>query len=257
MNLKLLKTHEEAARLLGKVKDDVKQYLSEKKSLNEKKVIKFVRKQFRKYNLKTDKDCPIVAFGKNTSLIHYFPGKKSEPLRPETPILLDMWAHLPFGVYADITWMFYYGHKPKQEFLDVFDAVIGSRDALVTYLKHAFQDNKIPISNVCDAVVRDYLNKKGYGAYFFHSTGHSMTQRLVHGLKSNKGFSPRNDLKMKKRLPYTIEPGLYFAHLDEPFGVRSEIDFYSNEKNELVLTSPVQKEMDYILPKGQSTLRKF
>ncbi|MFW6230967.1 MAG: M24 family metallopeptidase [Nanoarchaeota archaeon] len=254
----LMESHIKAAELLGTIKDEVKEYLIEKKNLNEYKVWKFVRRRFSYYNLRTDKECPIVAFGPNTSYVHYFPKKtRSEPLKTEIPILLDIWAHLPYGIYADMTWMFYYGRKPDPLFQKVFNAILASRDAALSYLRDQFQDGKVPISNKIDAVVRESLNDAKLGAYFFHSTGHSMTQRLVHGLKSNKGLSPKNDLKMKPRLPYTIEPGLYLAHLDHPFGARSEIDFYVDDKKKIVVTTPLQKELDYILPRGQSTLDGF
>ena len=257
MNKKQIESHLEAVKALSHVKDEVKEFLSEKKNINETKVRKFIKKRFRFHNLRTDNDCPIVAFGKNTSFVHYFPGKKSELLQNETLILLDMWAHKPNGVYADITWMFYYGRKPSHKIIEVFNSVIGARDALIVFLRNSLQDNNLPQSNVCDAVVRDYLNKKQLGSYYFHSSGHSMTQRLVHGLKSNKGLSPKNFQKIKKMLPYTIEPGIYLAHLNEPFGVRSEIDFYISKENKVIITSEVQKELDYILPKGQKKLNNF
>lgn len=257
MNAKLIGSHIEAAKTLCKIKDEFKEFISEKKSINETKARKFIKRRFSHYNLKTDKDCPIVAFGKSTSFVHYFPGKKSEQLKPETLILLDMWAHKPNGIYADITWMFYYGRKPNHKILEVFDAVIGARDSCISFIRDSLQDRKIPLSNHCDAAVRDYLNKKQLGSYYFHSSGHSMTQRLVHGLKSNRGLSPKNFLKIKKMLPYTIEPGIYLAHLEEPFGVRSELDFYIEKDNRFILTSDVQKELDYILPKGQKRLDNY
>ena len=257
MNSKLIESHIEAAKALCQIKNEVKEFLGEKKNLNETKTRKFIKRRFSHYNLKTDKDCPIVAFNGNTSFVHYFPGKKSEKLTNESLIMVDMWAHKPNGVYADITWMFYYGRKPEHKVIEVFNAVIGARDACLSFIRDSIQDKKLPISNHCDAAVRDYLNKKQLGAYYFHSSGHSMTQRLVHGLKSNRGLSPKNSQKMKRMLPYTIEPGIYLAHLDEPFGVRSELDFYIDKNNQLIITSDIQKELDYILPKGQKRLDNY
>ena len=260
MNKKLIDTHVEAASLLCKIKDEFRDMILSSqniKSINEAFARKFVRSKFRKYNLKTDKDSPIVAFNENTSQVHYFPNKKSSCLTKESLILLDMWAHLPNGVYADMTWMSYYGKRPSHLITSAFDAIIGARDSMISFIRNNLQDGHLPTANLCDANVRDYLNKKQLGSYFLHSTGHSMTQRLVHGLKSNKGISPRNNLKIKKMLPYTVEPGLYFGHLDRPFGVRTEMDFYINSKNEIIITSDAQKELDYILPKGQKRLDLF
>jgi len=41
---------------------------------------------------------------------------------------------------------------------------------------------------------------------------------------------------------YTIEPGLYFKN----FGIRSEVDFYINAKNQLIITSELQTKLKMI-----------
>ncbi|MFP4656710.1 MAG: M24 family metallopeptidase [Candidatus Woesearchaeota archaeon] len=257
MNEKLVGTHEEAARLLCEIKNEFRNLLLSSGKISEKDARKFVKSRFRRYNLRTDKDSPIIAFRENTSSVHHLTDNGMMRLRQESLIMLDMWAHLPHGVYADMTWMFYYGKRPSHMVLDAFDAIVGARDSMISFLRNSLQDGVFPTSNRCDAAVRDHLNKKGYGAYFLHSSGHSMTQRLVHGLKSNKGLSPRNPSRIRKMLPYTIEPGLYFAHLDEPFGVRTEMDFYIGLGNKVVLTTEQQKGLDFILPKGQRRLDRF
>ncbi len=257
MEERLIKTHIEAARLLGKVKDDFRKEISDGNIKDEYEGKRFILKRFKEYGLRTDKDCPIVAFGRNTSFVHYFPTTNSLRLKDEMPILLDIWGHIPNGVYADMTWMFYKGRHASPKLLRAFEAVISSRDAMISFLRDSLQDKKLPASNRCDSIVRDALNEHKLGAYFLHSTGHSMTQRLVHGWKSNRGITPRNPNKISKMMPYTVEPGLYFRHLDAPFGVRSEMDFYINKDNKVILTSDVQKELDFILPKGQERLSGF
>lgn len=257
MRKALLDTHLKAAELLCTIKDEFRCMISESKDVDEASARKFVRSRFRKYGLRSDKDSPIVAFGENTSHVHYFPGRSSLRLKREMLILLDMWAHLPHGVYADMTWMFYFGKKPSHKVLEAFEAISGARDSMISFLRDSLQDGNIPHSNQCDAVVRDHLNKKRLGAYFLHSTGHSMTQRLVHGLKSNKGLSPRNLSKIRLSLPYTVEPGLYFAHLDQPFGVRTEMDFYIDRDWKVITTTEQQKNLDFILSRGQRRLDGF
>ncbi len=256
MDKKLIATHVKAAELLCKIRDEFKELISGSAPIDEVTARRFVKSRYRRYGLRTDKDSPIVAFGENTSKVHHLENR-SHRLRRENLILLDMWAHLPHGVYADMTWMFYFGKRPSHTVVEAFDAVASARDSMITFLRDSLQDGKLPHANRCDAVVRDNLNKRRLGAYFLHSTGHSMTQRLVHGHKSEKGLSPRNASKIRHRLPYTVEPGLYFAHLDQPFGVRTEMDFYISKDGGVVITTDAQKKLDFILPPGQKALDAF
>lgn len=246
----VIKTHCTAAQRLMDIKDEIPSFILEQttdgKSLTEYHLWKWIRKRFQAYGLRTDSECPIVAFGKNTSRVHYFPSKQSETLRPEMPIMIDMWAHLPNGCYADITWMFYYGKRPNLQLRKLFNAVAESRDLCLQYIKKSIKEETMPQQNRCDSTVRDHLNKKKLGAYYFHSTGHPMTVRNVHGHKSDKGLSPRNTDTLNVLQPYTIEPGLYLAHLDSPVGVRSEIDFYISETGTVEVTTHVQESITLI-----------
>ena len=162
------------------------------------------------------------------------------------PIMIDMWGHGKNGCYADITWMFYYGTKPNKQLQKQFSYVIGARDECLLYIAHALESDAFPRLNHCDTTVRDYLNKKKVGAYFFHSTGHAMSPTQVHGTKQQKGLTPRSDTPLLIETPYTIEPGLYYPHLGKPFGLRSEIDFYITKDKELVVTSECQKRLTLI-----------
>jgi Xaa-Pro aminopeptidase len=244
-------THELAASTLMTIKDEISDFIrsemQDKRPLTEYSLWSFIRKRFKTYGLATDKDCPIVAFGKNTSRVHYFPQKRnSKKLEQEMPIMIDMWGHGKNGCYADITWMFYYGKKPSRQLRKHFSFVIGARDECLLYIRHALENDTLPQLNMCDASVRDYLNKKKVGAYFFHSTGHAMSITHVHGTKQQKGLAPRNDASLLLETPYTIEPGLYYPHLTTPFGLRSEIDFYITKDMELVVTSECQTGLTLI-----------
>lgn len=241
----IIDTHIQAAKLLSRIKDNIPKFINSKKLVNEQDVRKFIQKRFKEFGLTTDKDCPIVAFGPNTSFVHYLPRKKYARLKPESLILVDMWARLKGGCYADITWMYYYGKTIPLKIKKVFNEVIKARDSGIDYIRKSLK-SKIKIqSNLIDASIRDSLNEGKLGSYYLHSSGHSMTKKKIHGLKNNKGLSPKNFKSLDFNLPYTIEPGIYLAHLEKPFGIRSEIDFYIKE-NKIIITSDIQKGITLI-----------
>lgn len=199
------------------------------------------------HGLTLDSERPIVAFGKNTSHIHYFPQEKgSKRLEKETLILLDIWARLKKSraPYADFTWMFYYGDlEPDPAYQETFSYVAKSRDAAISYIKKEIKEGGMPIGAMCDKVARDFFRKKNLHPYFMHTLGHSLGTKSPHGIYG--GPRPRTKTPLVKNLGYTIEPGLYFAG---KYGCRSEIDLYISEKNEVITTLPLQKKIQIIRP---------
>ncbi|MBI3588968.1 MAG: aminopeptidase P family protein [Candidatus Liptonbacteria bacterium] len=250
-NLKL-QSHLKSAKLLDEIKTQSFQFIKKNPATSEYKVQEFIRDKFKEKNLRLADHSPIVAFGPNTSHVHYFPksGTKTFNLlarrsldeggKPETCILIDLWSRLnthevPF---ADITWMGFYGSKIPTEFQKIFDVVTNARDACLEYLKIQLKAKKMPTGAELDAVSRAIINKAGYGKNFSHSTGHSLGFISPHGKEA--GISYKNNQPLEKNLGYTIEPGIY---LENKFGARSEIDFYINSKNKIVITTQVQKKL--------------
>lgn len=66
-----------------------------------------------------------------------------------------------------------------------------------------------------DSVCREFIQNKGFGEYFIHSTGHGI------GLEVHEppNISHRSKSKLKKNMAITVEPGIY---LPNKFGVRIE-----------------------------------
>ncbi|MEK6887140.1 MAG: M24 family metallopeptidase, partial [Nanoarchaeota archaeon] len=50
----------------------------------------------------------------------------------------------------------------------------------------------------------------------------------------------KNKTPLKINMLYTIEPGIYFKN---KYGIRSEIDFYINNKRKVIITTKVQKKL--------------
>ncbi|PIZ00247.1 hypothetical protein COY62_03575 [bacterium (Candidatus Howlettbacteria) CG_4_10_14_0_8_um_filter_40_9] len=191
--------------------------------------------------LKTDKDLAIVAFRENTSFVHYFPEKESsKKLEPESLILVDIWARLieKNSPYADITWMAYYGKTVPREMKKVFEVVANTRDACLDFIKDYLSRGGTPSVGAIEKYHSDLITKSGYGEGIDHLVGHSI------GFDSPHGKYPSMHVKNKepilKNIGYTIEPGIY---LKNRFGVRSEIDFYIDDNNGVMVTTEVQDKI--------------
>ena len=243
-NYHKLQSHLKSAKLLDEIKIESFQFIRKNPKMTESEVQQFIQSLFQKHSLRLAEHSPIVAFGKNTSHVHYFlKPNKSARLEPNTPILIDIWSRLnthetPF---ADITWMGFYGQSIPKEFQKVFDVVIKSRDACLEYLKIQLKKKTMPTGAELDAVARTVITKAGYGKNFPHSTGHSLGFISPHGKEA--GISYKNNQPLEKNLGYTIEPGIY---LEGKFGARSEIDIYNDSKNKIVITTKIQKKLVHI-----------
>ena len=78
-----------------------------------------------------------------------------------------------------------------------------------------------------DDSCRKVIQKKGYGKYFIHSTGHGIGLE-VHELPS---LSPLSKTKLEKKMAVTVEPGIY---LPRKFGVRIEDSVIVNDKADVM-----------------------
>ncbi len=239
-NQEKIKEHSEAARRLNIIKDKAFLFINNNKKVREYDVQQYILSEFKEKKLKTTELTPIVAFRNSTSYVHYHPSQYSRKLKPESLILIDVWArldkqHTPF---ADITWMGYYGKKIPKEIQEVLNLVIKARDSTINYIKKSLKNNKMPIGKEVDAAARDIITKAGYEKEFSHSTGHSLGSISAHGREL--GITFKNNNPLKKNVVYTIEPGIY---LKNKFGVRSEIDFYINNKMKIIITTKQQREI--------------
>lgn len=235
-----IKSHIEVANLLDKIKDEVFEYIRLNKEASEKEIQEFILKKFDENNIQSDKDLPIVAFNENSSKPHYFPTDNSKILKKESLILIDLWAKFKNSnePFADITWMAYYGDNIPKKIKEVFNVVLEARDFALNFVKQEAKEGKMPLGKEVDKVAREIIEKKGFNGKFLHGTGHSIGTTSPHGNRSNLNTKAKKPLSIN--LGYTIEPGIY---LENEFGVRSEIDFYINEKKEVIVTTPVQNKL--------------
>ncbi len=137
--------------------------------------------------------------------------KKIEPgvLLVDTGLQID-------EMCSDITWTFWVGKKPVNEFVDAYNALFESKE-----IAHEFFTDGTP-NNVPAKKCREYLAEKGYDheKLFFHGYGHSLGFE-AHDIGSRMSWKVPDNFKLKENMVYTSEPGLYWV---EKWGIRLEDD---------------------------------
>ena len=203
-------------------------------------IAEFIRARFREEGLVTA-DGPIVSTNAHCSDPHYEPAPEgSSVIAPGDWVLIDLWARedTPGSVYADITWTAYVGDTPAERHRQVFDIVLGARDAALSFLQDSFSRGDAIQGWQADDVARSYISDHGFGDYFTHRLGHSI-YHTVHGEGVNlDNFETHDTRRIIPGIGFSIEPGIYLPE----FGVRSEIDAYMSEDGPYA-SSPVQRDI--------------
>ena len=114
-------------------------------------------------------DGPVVAANQHSSDPHFEPApENSTPIKPGDWVLVDLWSRVATedSIFADITWTGYVGDRVPAVNQQVFDTVIGARDAAVAEIEEAFESGRVLQGWQLDKVARDYIRRAGYGDYF-------------------------------------------------------------------------------------------
>ncbi len=221
--------------------------------MTEADAVAFVKKRYKAHGLVNDskKEFAIVAFGKNTSEVHYFPKGKGLKLKANSLLLLDIWARLDKknAPYADMTWMFYKAASEKskveskipKDVEEKWKILKKARDTAVYEIEKYLLREDRPSGVEIDRAAHDVIGKSGYGECIKHTVGHSLGTDSPHG--KLPGINWREYKKLSKNVGYTIEPGMYFK---DKYGFRTEIDFYISSQNKVVITTLVQKDLEII-----------
>ena len=147
----------------------------------------------------------IVASGPNSAVPHH--ETSDETLKENAPLLIDtgcIWK----GYCSDFTRTIFIG-KMDKELLEVYQIV---EEAHLRALEAAKEGR--PLKEV-DLAAREYIESKGYGKYFNHSTGHGVGIEIHEPPRVYKN----EETPIKEGMVFTIEPGIY---LPEKGGVRLE-----------------------------------
>ena len=237
-----LVSHREAAGRLDTIVQEAFRYIGEQLEARptEYDVAEFIRSRFREEGMEAP-DGPVVAVNEHGADPHFDPTPaNSHVIAPGDWVLIDLWARMEGeeNMYADITWTGYVGDTVPSDHREVFDIVVGARDAAVAAIAAHFEQGRRPQGWEIDKVARDYVADAGYGERFSHRLGHSIG-REVHGNAVNlDSWETHDTRRLMPGIATSVEPGIY---LPGKFGVRSEIDVYISE-NGPVVTTAVQRE---------------
>ncbi len=165
--------------------------------MTERDVAWMLEKLFREGGAEGLSFAPIVGFGPNGALPHATPG--SAPLRPETPVLIDMGGRLD-GYCSDQTRTWWVGDRPTDEFRRTLDLVREAQRLAIAKVAPGVGTDEL------HATAREYFERHGAAGHFTHSLGHGI------GLETHEapGVGPIRPTVLKPGMVITVEPGLYY-----------------------------------------------
>ncbi len=211
-HLRSLKTKEEIRTMKEGVKrsDEIYRKLLEfvEPGMTELQVRGFIVSEIFRLNGEGESFPAIVATAEHSAIPHWETSK--EPVRENAPLLIDM-GLLWGGYCTDFTRTFYIG-KPDEEFKRVYEIV---KEAHLRALEKARVGNTV---GDVDKAAREYIEKKGYGQFFTHSTGHGVGVE-IHEFPRVYYKGEEAKTPIEEGMVFTIEPGIY---LPGKFGVRLE-----------------------------------
>jgi Xaa-Pro aminopeptidase len=236
-----LQTHRLASDSLYRIKDRTFELVRRRKrdwsTLTEYDVQQAMVTWFAEEGLISESE-PNVSAQENAGNPHYHPSRAvHRPIRPDEILLIDLWGKLPApgAVFADITWVAFTGTAVPDRYARAFTAARDGRDAAIELVRTSIREGRTLRGYEVDRACRAVIERAGYGAQFFHRTGHSLGQH-VHGDGVHMDdYETHDERRLMPGTGFTIEPGVYTPE----FGVRTEINMVVGERDAEV-TGPLQ-----------------
>lgn len=208
--------------------------------VNEYDIQKFILEAYDREGLETE-DPPNCSVNENSGDPHYEPSaERHKKINEGDFVLIDLWGRLkrPQSVYYDITWTGFVGKAASDRQRQVFEIVRDARNVGIEKVKAAFKAGEKISGWQVDEAVRAFITGKGYGQYFVHRTGHSITH-AIHGNGANlDNLETKDSRQILPNTCFSIEPGIYLPE----FGVRSEVDMITRP-NSAEVTGRIQTEL--------------
>jgi Xaa-Pro dipeptidase len=232
-------SHYQAQRSIDEIVREAWKYIAAGPR-NEYDVMVWLREAMRRAGI-AETYGPNVSVNANSSDSHYEPASSSaKPIKQGDFLLIDIWGRMdrPESCFYDITWTGVVGREPSDREREVFSLVARARDAAIKTVQEAFAAGQPLAGWQADDAARAVIRNAGFGQYFTHRTGHSISTE-THGNGANLDNLETHDERLI--LPYTcfsVEPGIYLPE----FGVRSEVNMLT-EPGRAVVTGPIQTEL--------------
>ena len=240
------RTHKEAARAMDLIRaqafDEVRQRVRTDVGVTEYDIQQFIMRRFAEEDL-TTYDPPMVGVNDHPADPHFDLTKEySRPIREGDTQLIDMWAkkRAAGGIYYDITWVAYVGAAPPQKYQEIFSVARDGRDAAIRFVQESFARKKTCYGWQVDDACREVVQKAGYGKFFIHRTGHSITEE-THGNGVNiDNLETKDERALLPGCCFSIEPGIY---LPGTLAVRTEINMFIRHDGVPEVTGEVQTDI--------------
>jgi Xaa-Pro aminopeptidase len=239
-------SHERAAEVIARVAKDMLVHAGAMAQAGtpttEHAVQALILEAFDRAGLETDHG-PDVAASENAANPHYVPSAESpRTIHTGDSLLIDLWAREPGGVYADQTWMASVG-EPTSRFITIWEAVRDARDAALQLLSERIAAGDDVRGGEADDAARAVIEQRGFGAQFWHRTGHSIDSRELHGSGPQiDNLESRDDRLLIPGVGFSIEPGIY---LPGELGMRTEVNCLVTEQ--ALLTTPVEIQRELMV----------
>ncbi len=246
-----IESHREAGRRImaarGELFEELGEALRRERPLDEYSVQQRFLALMRATGVVVDEP-PLIAVNAHASNPHYLPTAwEHSPIRRGDLLLVDFWAHLPGpdAIYADYTWMAFAGTRdeiPSRQ-REIFALVCQARDAGLDFIRARLAAGEPVRACDVDDVVRGLIAQAGYGDYFVHRSGHSITT-VEHGEGANLDNLETHDERfLLADTCCSLEPGIYLPE----FGVRSEVNLLIHERELEITGLPMQEEIVALL----------
>jgi Xaa-Pro aminopeptidase len=232
-------SHYQAQKVIDEIVSEAWKYIAAG-SRSEYQVMVWLREAMRRAGI-ADGYGPNVSVNENSSDSHYEPtAASSRQIKQGDFLLIDIWGRMdrPEACFYDITWTGVVGRDPTDRERQVFSLVAQARDAAIKTVQDAFTAGRPIAGWEADDAARAVIRAAGFGDYFTHRTGHSISYE-THGNGANLDNLETHDERLI--LPHTcfsVEPGIYLPE----FGVRSEINMLT-EPGRAIVTGPIQTEL--------------
>ena len=240
------RTHIDAGRIMDRIRaeafDQIRTAVRTNSGATEYDIQQYMARRFKEEGL-TTYDPPMVGVNDHPADPHFETAKESARVfKQGDTVLIDMWAKkdVPGGIYYDITWVGYVGSTPPAKYVKMFNAVKAGRDAAIKFVKDKFAKGETCYGWQVDDACRNVVKKAGFGKYFLHRTGHSITEE-THGNGVNiDNLETKDERALLPGCCFSIEPGIY---LDGEMAVRTEINMFIRHDGVPEVTGEIQQDL--------------
>ncbi len=240
------RTHREAGAVMDRIMEEafdrIRRGVADSTPITEYDVQQYIMRRFKEEGLVTY-DPPMVGTNEHPADPHFdLTLENSRPFKKGDTVLIDMWAKkdVPGAIYYDITWVGFVGETPPPKYQEIFTVVRDARDAAVAFVERKFARNEVCYGWEVDDACRAVVKKAGYGKYFLHRTGHSITEE-THGNGVNiDNLETKDERALLPGCCFSIEPGIY---LEGKMAVRTEINVFIRHDGTPEVTGKVQRDL--------------